>query len=348
MPCFSPVTGWRSRETSPTTRKRNLVYNIRQGYTDIRAVRPCGNCVGCRVRKARNWAIRLQNEARCHENNLFVTLTYDSEHLPKNGSIDPIHPEKFMRGLRKKFGDGIRSFGCAEYGDKRQRPHYHLILFNFNFPDLKKLKKIKGKQYYSSKIADQIWKKGLIAISTVSYDTMNYVAGYVTKKLNGKKALKEYGGTIDAMGKVTYKIQPERSVCVSRMPGLGRAYYEANRRDYFPSDKAVVKGFEVRPPDYYYRMLEQSGKKDLDQKKLYLKVRAKRRAEAAEYSKIFSSIRMKQKEDWANSRQKGMKRRLEDGSENIHSLRQQSGSVPTTVLHEDSGRSDASNEGDSE
>ena len=47
-------------------------------YTSV----PCGKCEDCLKSKARGWAFRILKEASLYENNFFLTLTYDDDHLP--------------------------------------------------------------------------------------------------------------------------------------------------------------------------------------------------------------------------------------------------------------------------
>ena len=109
---------------------------------------PCGRCIGCRLDYSRVWAERCVHEASQYENNWFLTLTYDDDHLPigKKGIPTLIKDEvsSFMKRLRTKmkreYGvDGIRFFACGEYGTNGERvlhPHYHIILFNCPLQDL--------------------------------------------------------------------------------------------------------------------------------------------------------------------------------------------------------------------
>lgn len=36
----------------------------------------CGQCIGCRLERARQWAVRIMHEASLYNVNSFVTLTY--------------------------------------------------------------------------------------------------------------------------------------------------------------------------------------------------------------------------------------------------------------------------------
>ena len=96
---------------------------------------PCGQCVGCRLERSRQWAVRCMHERSMHERACFVTLTYDDEHLPPGKSLNYPDVQKFLRRLRKRVGVPIRFYLCGEYGDDTDRPRYHICLFGFDFPD---------------------------------------------------------------------------------------------------------------------------------------------------------------------------------------------------------------------
>lgn len=64
----------------------------------------------------------------------FVTLTYDDDHLPADGSLVPADVRFFLKKLRRKAGL-VRFFAVGEYGGKNFRPHYHLILFGVEYSD---------------------------------------------------------------------------------------------------------------------------------------------------------------------------------------------------------------------
>lgn len=215
---------------------------------------PCGRCRYCRLEHSRQWAVRCFHEASLYEKNCFVTLTYAPEHVPAHGSLDYSHPVLFMKRLRERFGPQIRSFGCAEYGEKFLRPHYHLCLFNFDFSDKKPLsKKTKNPLYISDSLSD-LWTFGHHSIGAFSFETAAYVARYVTKKITGPAARDHYE-VVDELGEVHERL-PERSICVSRRPGLGRGWYDKYGQFSRDHDFVVREGVRGRPPKYYDRVFE--------------------------------------------------------------------------------------------
>ena len=78
------------------------------------------------------------HEASLHERNCFLTLTFDDLHLPASGSVNVRDVQLFLKRFRKALtyrNMKIRFFACGEYGDKNLRPHYHLIIFGYDFAD---------------------------------------------------------------------------------------------------------------------------------------------------------------------------------------------------------------------
>ena len=136
MPCYSPLIAWRAKHINPSG-KTSLVFNQRDAAQPDDPVQlPCGQCIGCRLEKSRQWAMRIAHESSLYDQNCFLTLTFSDEHLPQNLSVSKRDLQLFMKRLRKHFAPRkIRFFQCGEYGELNMRPHYHSILFNVDFPD---------------------------------------------------------------------------------------------------------------------------------------------------------------------------------------------------------------------
>lgn len=212
---------------------------------------PCGQCVGCRLERSRQWAIRMMNEADLHSDNCFITLTFDEPHLQARDnpmSLNKREFQLFMKRLRKAFPNKLRYFMCGEYGDLFQRPHYHSILFGCDFSD-KVLFKIKdGKRYYTSALLSQLWPFGFCVITDVTFDTCAYVARYIMKKVFGKKSFEHYGQRI-----------PEYTT-MSRRSGIGKAWLDKYLQDVYPRDKIFCRDKKIfcKPPkayDSYYEII---------------------------------------------------------------------------------------------
>lgn len=256
MPCYSPLVGYRSKELTANN-KRKIVFNLKYAIDDTELTIPCGNCIGCRLERSRQWALRCVHEASLHEQNCFITLTYNSEHLPKSNSLDKTHFQKFMKRLRKKYtGQSIRFYQCGEYGDRNGRPHYHACLFGHDFSDKTLHQTTKnGDKLYTSQILDKIWKKGFCTIGELNFKTAAYCARYIMKKINGDQADAHYRYVNEKTGE-EFQIIPEYTT-MSRRPGIASNWYKNFKSDVFPSDEVIINGIPMQPPKYYDTLLEQ-------------------------------------------------------------------------------------------
>lgn len=138
------------------------------------AVLGCGRCMACRARAAKIWGNRIALEMAGYEENLFITLTYNNENLPPEGSLFKRQVMGFIKRLRRRLeyhlGLRCRYFLCGEYGDKTGRPHYHAILF--------------GVGTWANDAVAQCWPFGFVQCLPADRGAGPYVAGYMVKKLN--------------------------------------------------------------------------------------------------------------------------------------------------------------------
>jgi len=95
---------------------------------------PCGKCPPCHKRRISGWSFRLTKQSQATNTSQFVTLTYDELTIPKTKNqlqtLCKSDLQKFFKRLRKLTHEKISYYAVGEYGDKTQRPHYHIILFN--------------------------------------------------------------------------------------------------------------------------------------------------------------------------------------------------------------------------
>nr|UXQ87924.1 MAG: replication initiation protein [Microvirus sp.] len=250
MVCYSPLKGYYSSEKNRTG-KRSIVFNSKGGLVDRPVSLPCQKCIGCRLERSRQMAARCTHEAQMHPENCFLTLTYSPQYLPLDQSIDIQETQKFLKRLRKKTGT-IRFFACGEYGDQLGRPHYHLIIFGYDFPDKIFYKSVNDNRLYTSALLTKIWGKGFCTIGDVTFESAAYVARYCTKKITGLKALSHYKKLIDG---VYYTVRPEFGH-QSLKPGLGTSWLKKYYRDVYPSDEIVIRGSVMQPPRYYDQLME--------------------------------------------------------------------------------------------
>lgn len=239
MVCYHPITAWRSLEGRGANGKWPLVFNKRDGYCDLEVQIPCGQCIGCRLERSRQWAVRCVHEASLYPRNCFITLTYDDSHLP-GISLVPRDYVLFMKRLRKRFGSGIRFFHCGEYGSLNLRPHHHAILFNFDFEDKVLWSVRSGVRLHRSAALESLWPYGFSTIGDVTFESAAYVARYVLKKVTGSDAQDHYKGRVTEY------------VTMSRKPGIAYDWFRRYSSDIYPNDYVVIRGgVKCKPPRYY-------------------------------------------------------------------------------------------------
>jgi hypothetical protein len=264
MPCFHPLSAYQSALIGSNGRF-DITFNHKfasaHGYRSLNL--PCGQCVGCRLERSRQWAIRCVHESQLYSNNCFITLTYDNAHLPEDRSLNVKHFQDFMkrlrfhhRGLQPVIDDDgketfpIRFFHCGEYGEQLGRPHYHACLFNFDFPDKVFWKRSNGVPLFTSKILSDLWGMGFVSIGSVTFESAAYVARYIMKKVTGDKAFEHYNEVDMHTGEVTRCLKPEY-ITMSRRPGIARRWFEKYHSDVYPADLVVLRGRKLKPPKYY-------------------------------------------------------------------------------------------------
>lgn len=259
MPCYYPLTGYRSRQVTRNG-KRAIVFNTTDGYADLQVTVACGQCIGCRLERSRQWAVRCVHEASLYDDNCFITLTYEDKYLPQGGSLVKSDFQKFMKRLRFRFPDTkIRYFMCGEYGETFGRPHYHACIFNFDFPDKVLWRVRDGIRLYLSEILLELWPFGFSTIGDVTFDSAAYVARYVLKKITGESS-EDFYKRVDldiTTGEIfnCYDLLPEYCA-MSRRPGIGREWFDRYCSDVFPDDFVIVNGKKVSPPKYYNNLYE--------------------------------------------------------------------------------------------
>lgn len=132
---------------------------------------PCGKCADCLKRYVSAWSARISIAARGFDFPRFVTLTYDDEHLPKDG-VSKSDVQKFFKRVRKHFASFdnfvLKYVLISEYGpseDSTHRPHYHFIGLSNYLIDY---------AYY--------WKLGIVTNDELLPERIHYVCSYhITK-----------------------------------------------------------------------------------------------------------------------------------------------------------------------
>lgn len=266
MPCYKPLPSIVGPAINVSTGKPVVRVLSRACWHDKRGRRqgyvplPCGQCIGCRLERSRQWALRCMHEASQHSENMFLTLTYRPESLPQNGSLVKKHHQDFLKRYRfwlehKK----LRFFHCGEYGESGGRPHYHTLIFGHRFRDLIPAPCRSENDLFISPKLEELWGHGHCLIGDVTFESAAYVARYVTKKITGPDAYDHYNKINKQTGEVLQERIPEY-VTMSRRPGVGATWFDRYTSDVFPRDEVALKRGDrymmTRPPAYYSKLFE--------------------------------------------------------------------------------------------
>ncbi|AXH73970.1 MAG: replication initiator protein [Microviridae sp.] len=334
MSCFSPMQALRLDSTTKSGKSVIRFVSNETGksllsHPGYLSGLPCGQCIGCRLERSRQWAIRMMNEADCHASNSFITLTFDDASLLKREvpmSLDKLEFPDFIKRFRRRISDPddryfvpsfsdripldmrdtVRYYMCGEYGELFKRPHYHAIIFGYDFPD-KQLHKIKdGMRYYTSDFLSEVWPYGFNVITDVTFDSAAYVARYIMKKHLGKDAWKNYFEYFDEQtGELVGHRIPEYTT-MSRRSGIGKAWLDKYLQDVYPRDKIFMRGRGFsRPPKYYDTQYEIINPSD------YSRIKQDRVDQAILRADDFTPERLHAKKVIKLSQIGGLKRNLE-------------------------------------
>lgn len=245
MPCYSPLTAYVNPDGKTSNGKRIIQFTDNQ--TEPLPL-PCGQCIGCRLERSRQWAIRCLHESQMHKENCFVTLTIDpNQSLERQTTLIKRDVQLFIKRLRKKFSDRkILYFYCGEYGEKYSRPHYHICFFNLDFPDKTLHSNNGGNPLYSSPTLNKLWGKGYAVIGDLTFESAAYTARYITKKITGPNSDLYYSGR-----------QPEY-INMSLKPAIGLNWITKYHSDVFSIDSCLLRGVKVRPAKYYDKFFEKN------------------------------------------------------------------------------------------
>jgi len=248
---------------------------------------PCGQCIGCRIERGRQWTVRLMHEAQMHEHKCFITLTYADEHLPADGSLVKSHFQQFIQ----RFRDAVRPkrisyFMCGEYGEVNWRPHYHAIVFGHDFGGLVYRKDFAWSR--AERLADwrgtcvpseelkKYWPLGHNAVGPVTAQSAGYVARYCLKKVTGVLADEHYKRVNPDTGEIVWLL-PEYAHMSTR-PAIGKAWFDRFASDVSGYDGVFVDGKRGKPPRYYDKLRRRVDDSGMYRAKLERKRRAFDRA----------------------------------------------------------------------
>lgn len=258
MPCFRPITAFKPPDGGP------IAFRELRNHREIEI--PCGRCIGCRMDKRDAWAFRCMAEAQLHQDNAFVTLTYDDEHLPQYGSLVHRDWQLFAKRLRKRVGP-FRYFMCGEYGEQFGRPHFHALVFGHGFPDRVKCNSLHASNdLFESPSLSAAWGKGRAVIGSVTFESARYCAVYATKRMSEDLWKSRGGEIVTSHGEVVTLTQPYGRM--SLRPGIGSEWLRKHWPEVATHGQVFVKDRGQRIPRYFDDLLAKISPDDSEASKL--------------------------------------------------------------------------------
>lgn len=205
---------------------------------------PCGHCAACRKNDTVEWGLRSYFEAQSYEQSVFVTLTYDDEHLLQSkmpgysGLLSPTHIKDFCKSFSYYNRAPFRYFIGGEYGENTNRAHYHAVLFGvrINSPAFTDRFWVDSKQGYNSYC--KAWPYGFILLQPLTPQRCFYAAKYATKYSKDM---------IDEM-KLFGQQPPFRRMS----KGLGLNWFLQHKDEVVLRGYITFKGCKIRIPRYYF------------------------------------------------------------------------------------------------
>lgn len=200
----------------------------------------CRKCKQCIDGYQLDWAGRCIAEKMHSARSLFVTLTYGDDNLygtpqPANSTVlSNEDVQLFIKSIRNDRYK-VRYLCCGEYGDKKGRAHWHLLLFfSGASPDFRlDLPRFRMPQY---------WRHGFVEASEMTIGRVRYCMKYIQKN-------RERG---------VY----ESKFLMSRYPPLGDEYFRDRARRY------VEQGLSPQDLKYGFADVRQRAPKDNPTKKM--------------------------------------------------------------------------------
>lgn len=224
-------------------------YGVKDKITGSTIPVPCGKCPLCVARRTSQWSFRILQEEKISQSAYFLTLTYDTKHVPLTRSgymtIKKRDVQLFFKRLRKAHGEYYREFNpktfryvkkwrssgpaikyytVGEYGSKYNRPHYHAIVFNAQVEKIQ-----------------PAWELGHVYYGTVTGGSVGYCLKYMCKK-----------------GKIPMHAKDDRIKEFGLMSkGLGKNYITEAMRKWHLSDMDnrmycnLTDGKKISMPRYY-------------------------------------------------------------------------------------------------
>lgn len=226
MRCFDPILVFQ------TSKKIYRNWSFVQDSVYLRTRKPefvfnCNKCLYCRKRRSIELAARCVLHASLYSDNIFLTLTYDESKETYHNEFDYTDIQKFKKRLRahvaREYQKRIEVFNVHEYG-KKGKKHWHLIVFNFDFPDRTMPPSSSKMPYFTSQTLSSLWPYGFHTIGSVTEASALYQAQYMEKdiKNNNSGSLKRSHSKHSGLAKPYFMRHYKQLLSLGYVPFSGR------------------------------------------------------------------------------------------------------------------------------
>lgn len=190
-------------------------YPVRIGTDTFVRCKKCHNCIQY---NRRSLALRMYLEMSLHESSMFITLTYRPEDYHLKTCRRDL--DNYIQRLRNNFPGLIRYTCCGEFGERRGRFHWHLMVYGLGTGQHRSI--------------TENWSLGFSSASQASsLKSCLYVAKYMTKTSPSKTT-------------------SSRSLGITRLKEI--AQHHASIQDWMPGQTYGMKfGKWFYPFDRYAR-----------------------------------------------------------------------------------------------
>lgn len=322
MPCYKPLVAFHNATSGA------VYFHEKQRHGETRQILlPCGQCLGCKLQRANDWATRCQHEASLHEYNIFGTFTYSPEKL-QTQSLCHRDWQLFAKRLRKALGSKkyantiaiseslyytadmgfhpiprMKYYMAGEYGSQTRRPHFHACLFGIDLLDKKYYSTNKhGNNTYTSATLDDLWQNGQCLIGEVSYESAAYIARYIIDKKTGDNAGKYYEHIDEETGEIT-DLRPEYNK-MSLAEGIGKNWLRKYTPDVYPHGHVITRGKKNKAPKYYDKIYKK------EEPEQYAELKTQREYAAAQQAQDNTDARLEAKQTVKQAQLSQLKRTI--------------------------------------
>lgn len=251
MRCMDPQLAWFDAKGNKIF--RNFSFVDPQFFPKrLNLLTCCRKCLHCRKKQSFELANRCVLHASLYKHNMFLTLTYDESKSDYHNKLQYEDIQKFKKKLRNEarasysqiegrklkyyYFKKIEVFNVHEYG-KNGKKHWHLIVFNHQFEDLKLFTTRNNIPVFKSERLSKLWGKGITEVGSVTEASAMYQAQYMEKDF-----------------KHNYAASNKKSH--SKHSGLGRPYFLKHFNQLLLLGYIPINGSRMPIPRYFERIAE--------------------------------------------------------------------------------------------